>query len=264
VWEKLRPVLTLSNGIFHEATDAPGRDFVIRHKLTAACTDHVPVAISNSFRPASRALFPMESIFGNASSATTTRWEPEPTRRGTFGILSSCLITLGLCIWTAVHLNLPARNEAAWDWMCRSGLWKTTWPWPGQTLRKGAWTILGFLAPEVVAYVAYRQYKTASELMADMNELREAETGLKISEWTLTHSYFAVMGGFELALPDASFLPRRLNGRPRTSLILTPTGVMELAKRHPDFIPGLSKQQIQDKSKGDAFAKTVVCFQGMY
>jgi len=26
----------------------------------------------------------------------------------------SCLITLGLCVWTAVHLNLPARDEQPW------------------------------------------------------------------------------------------------------------------------------------------------------
>jgi len=162
-----------------------------------------------------------------------------------------------------VHLNLPARDEAPWDWMCRRRLWKTSWPWPGQTLRKGAWTILGFLAPEIVAFAAYRQYRTASELMADMNKLREAETGPKISEWTLTHSYFAVMGGFELALPNADFLPCRLSGHPRTGLILTPEGVRLLAKQHPDLIPGLSEQQIQDKSKGSAFAKTVVCFQGV-
>jgi len=215
----------------------------------------------------------MESIFGNASSAKT-RWEPEPTRRGTFGILSTSIITLGLCIWTAVHLNLPALDEAPWDWVCRRRLWKDSWSWPGQTLRKAVWTILGFLAPEMVAFAAYRQYKDASSLSAKMNKLREPEEAdleegaarpeWKNSEWTLTHSYFAAMGGFELVLPGADFLPRRLNGRARTGLILTPDGVCLLAKQYPDCIPSLSVRQIQDKSKGSAFAKTVVCFQGTY
>ncbi|KAF1355436.1 hypothetical protein BDV97DRAFT_345548 [Delphinella strobiligena] len=34
-------------------------------------------------------------------------WHPEPDYRGTFGILSLCLTTMFLCIWTAVHLNIP-------------------------------------------------------------------------------------------------------------------------------------------------------------
>lgn len=101
----------------------------------------------------------MEAIFGNSSSASTTRWEPEPTRRGSFGILITCLVTLGLCVWTAVHLNLPARDEQPWDWISTGRPWKRlrcTWPWnqmswPGQTLRKAAWTVLGLLAPEMVS-----------------------------------------------------------------------------------------------------------------
>jgi len=100
----------------------------------------------------------MEGIFGNSSSAHTTRWEPEPTRRDTYGILMSCTITLGLCVWTAVHLNVPSRDERPWykiannsQWKWLSSVWPwNQWSWPGQTLRKTAWTIFGILAPEIV------------------------------------------------------------------------------------------------------------------
>lgn len=41
------------------------------------------------------------------NSTTTLSWEPQPTRRGTFSIISTCLVTLALCTWKIVHLNLP-------------------------------------------------------------------------------------------------------------------------------------------------------------
>jgi hypothetical protein len=39
-------------------------------------------------------------------------WKPEPLFRGTFSILSSSLLTMILCVWTAVHLNIPEHNKA--------------------------------------------------------------------------------------------------------------------------------------------------------
>jgi hypothetical protein len=101
----------------------------------------------------------MDTIFGTGSVANdTSPWRPQPTFRGTFGILSTCLVTLGLCVWSAIHLNIPARNERPWDFICALSTWKKArgrWPWnrfgwPGQTLRKLVWTLLGFFAPELV------------------------------------------------------------------------------------------------------------------
>ena len=70
--------------------------------------------------------------FGNETTTHTTVWKEQPNFRGTWGILSSCLITLSLCIWSAVHLNIPADNES-WQW---------------QTLRRTKWVLVGLLAPE--------------------------------------------------------------------------------------------------------------------
>jgi len=75
----------------------------------------------------------MDRVFGNASTSNTTHWQPEPLNRGTYSILSSCLVTLGLCIWTAVHLNIPEHGG-----------------WLQQICRKAGWMALGFLAPELV------------------------------------------------------------------------------------------------------------------
>ena len=54
----------------------------------------------------------MFSILGVGAANSTARWRPEPDVRGTFSILSSCLITLGLCAWSALHLNVPESGKA--------------------------------------------------------------------------------------------------------------------------------------------------------
>ena len=51
--------------------------------------------------------------FGTARNETV--WQPEPGNRGTYGLLSSCVITMVLCVWTAVHLNIPEIDEPEID-----------------------------------------------------------------------------------------------------------------------------------------------------
>lgn len=53
--------------------------------------------------------------------------------------------------------------------------------------------------------------------------------------------------------------------RQRTRLTLTPKGLEFLKEHgHEKLIPDLSENKIKDKSKGSAFAKTLVCIQGSY
>ena len=76
----------------------------------------------------------MWNILGNQPANHTAHWTPEPARRGTYSILSTCLITMGLCVWTAVHLNVPGHHKTR-----------------QQILRKAGWLIMGLLAPELVS-----------------------------------------------------------------------------------------------------------------
>jgi len=50
---------------------------------------------------------PISSLSDTPNHIETTRWQPEPTIRGTFRLLVSCLRALSLCAWTALHLNIP-------------------------------------------------------------------------------------------------------------------------------------------------------------
>lgn len=60
-------------------------------------------------------------------------WRPEPQGRGTWSILSTCILTLSLCIWSALHLNVPEHGKGG----------KQLW-------RKTRWLIVGLVAPEIV------------------------------------------------------------------------------------------------------------------
>ncbi|KAH8701321.1 hypothetical protein GQ44DRAFT_55400 [Phaeosphaeriaceae sp. PMI808] len=76
----------------------------------------------------------MFNPYGSISPNQTTLWHPEPKTRGTYSILSSCLITVGLCVWTALHLNIPEYGSSKQMW------------------RKIGWLSVGLLAPELVRF----------------------------------------------------------------------------------------------------------------
>jgi len=128
----------------------------------------------------------------------------------------------------------------------------------------------GLTLPTVqVAFAAYRQYKDASSLRHDMRNILssgdpEGGVGTRKHEWSLTHSYFAGMGGFEIVVDNErnSVFPTRSNGIEREGLRLTPEGLRMFAQHHANLIPDIPLQQIQDKSKGSLFAKVLVCSQG--
>ncbi|KAL4895085.1 hypothetical protein BDV59DRAFT_159745 [Aspergillus ambiguus] len=51
----------------------------------------------------------MTNISG--SNSTTSGWVYEPDCRGTWSILSTCLLTIILCCWTVVCPNIPAPSD---------------------------------------------------------------------------------------------------------------------------------------------------------
>jgi hypothetical protein len=96
------------------------------------------------------------NAFGN--STETVSFIPNPRTRGTVNILQSCLITTSLCVWTAVHLNLPAHNDSTFLWLSV------------QTWRKIKWLLIGLLAPEMLVYTAWYQRSEAKRFKEEYNE----------------------------------------------------------------------------------------------
>lgn len=84
-------------------------------------------------------------LFGEAPQDRPAVWHPPPEHRGSFTILSTCIITLALCIWTSLHLNIPEhqpkKTRSSWN----PKAWVTRQQW-----RKVSWLVLGLLAPEMV------------------------------------------------------------------------------------------------------------------
>lgn len=79
-----------------------------------------------------------------------------PNGRGTLTILFSCLLTLSLCVWSAVHLDLPRHGEGS-----------TQYTW-----RYLKWSLLGVFGPELLIWIAWRQYISARCLTAAVEEVR--------------------------------------------------------------------------------------------
>lgn len=124
-----------------------------------------------NFLTASQHHSTMWEPFGNTTVLRPTQWHPEPQFRGTFSILSSCLITMSLCIWTSLHLNVPEYGKEHL-----------------QKYRKAAWMVLGLLAPELVVWNAWEQRKKVKELNALMRRRvfmpKESTARERISGWS--------------------------------------------------------------------------------
>ena len=96
-------------------------------------------------------------VIATSNTTATVGWVADPTGRGTFSLVFSCLLTLGLCVWSAMHLNIPPHDE----------LPRLTW------MRNVKWGLIGIVAPELVVLAAWRQYNSAKELHAEVR--RQAE-----------------------------------------------------------------------------------------
>lgn len=98
-------------------------------------------------------------IFSNSTHSDELTWVPNPTTRGTANILVTCLLTLLLCIWKAVHLNLPEYGRPTFCYL------------EYQTWRKIGWLFTSLIAPELVVYVAWSQLLQARTLANYYNQV---------------------------------------------------------------------------------------------
>ncbi|KAJ4480301.1 hypothetical protein C8R41DRAFT_771513 [Lentinula lateritia] len=189
-------------------------------------------------------------------SAPPVNWQPDPDFRGTFNIVSTCLTTLLLCLWSAVHVDVPSHSGR-----CRE-LW----------VRVG-WISVGLVTPETLLFIAYRQWTIAGEIFTVANpceasnkpwhrlflQLKEyLKWGGRKHRWTMMHSYYAAMGGFVFDTQTEDFLPASYrNGR----AVITPEGIQFLLRNQPDLFPDLSIEEISDRSKANGLLKSVVVVQ---
>ncbi|MCJ1322002.1 hypothetical protein MMC15_007347 [Xylographa vitiligo] len=156
----------------------------------------------------------------SASNSTDVRlgWVNSPNGRGTIDIIWGCLLTIFLCVWTVLTLNVPAPDTMLWTF----------------TRKKMRWALIALLGPEWLLGMAGAQWSIARRAKKQFQD-----DGIK---WTMRQSFFADMGGVRLKLEDDEF--------PVTSKHLFVLIKLELVKLD-NFSPAL----IEDRSKADGIAK---------
>lgn len=101
-------------------------------------------------------------------------WFTVPNLRSTFDLIRSCILTLLLCVWTAIHLNIPgyeARKQ------------KGAFKWFRKLAKKLLWMLVGLVAPEVVLYIAWNQFIQARCLAMHLEKL--AAVNKQALKWVL-------------------------------------------------------------------------------
>ncbi|PVI00805.1 hypothetical protein DM02DRAFT_671697, partial [Periconia macrospinosa] len=190
-------------------------------------------------------------------------WQNNPGRRGTWDIVWSCATTIFACTWSIQHLNVPGPHDGTIR----------------KLLRSCKWMVITILFPEFILVHAFFELAMAiqaTELVKERTSRKVAEypwlikilffrnqalnrqqerdnednqgphNALQEPEWTLTHSYFANMGGFYYEQADT-----------RSSLTASQYA------QEPDLydIPMMEEEYIKDKGKQDLFAKGIAILQ---
>ncbi|KAF7446311.1 hypothetical protein A1F94_007661 [Pyrenophora tritici-repentis] len=97
---------------------------------------------------------------GTVNTTDTIGFVEEDNQRDTISLLISCFATLGLCVYSAVHLNVPRKAE---------GSYRTL-------LREFQWCVLGLFAPELILYTAWRQLASARQLRYEIEQVSREES----------------------------------------------------------------------------------------
>lgn len=193
----------------------------------------------------------------NDPSQSSPAFVPDPPGRGTLGLLTSCVSTLVLCVWTAIHMNIPPAKMS----VCKR-IWE-----------KFRWAVVTMVAPEVTLLRAMMQCETARKLRDERNAIwknfnsalhdtpegswafraRRTKEQTKSQSWTLDHGFFAMMGGYVISVEENNSWI--LDDGPT----VTPRGVLELASL--GLLPEIDIDTIRGRSQTDRLAKAVVIIQ---
>ena len=166
-------------------------------------------------------------------------WTSSPNGRGTIDILSSSGITLFLCSWSVLSLNVfpPSFGDVKKAW------------------RKLLMALLCFIGPEFIFQLAVGQWCSARRSVEDFKKSNNTKRpGCR--RWTMTHAFFANMGGFALQTQMA-------NQAQWTSFPLDAKQVLYLVDN--DYISYeevcIQREDIKDKDKVDGVVRLIIVCQ---
>lgn len=195
-------------------------------------------------------------------------WQTGSKSRGTWAIASNCFSTIFACTWSIQHLNVPGKSTVDGEW--------------ARKLRSCKWMVVNILFPEFMVLQATLEFYMAIQALNLMrkngkevaypwwyNFLFQQSSNswrhpiifsyfhrhptqdpepkpVERPKWTLTHCFFANMGGFYYNDGESRF----------------PLTALQIAAEESGFnTPNMQEQDIQDKSKSDWFAKIIAVLQ---
>ena len=82
-------------------------------------------------------------------SNPTYLWMGEPKQRGTFGIVTICISTLIICVWSTVHFNVPTKRLTP----------------TRRFFTQVLWMAIALFAPEFLLCLAINQWADAAILV---------------------------------------------------------------------------------------------------
>ncbi|KAG2360334.1 hypothetical protein BDR07DRAFT_1378087 [Suillus spraguei] len=209
----------------------------------------------------------------NTTTSTDSFEAPSLSTRTLWSIISSSVLTLFACTYSAIHPNIPSPKDSP----------------GGILLRRLGIMIMALIAPELIITWAMRQWLSARQVTRQFKELgyphvrpeqpedhgfiaaiaeqleyvegEDHDSAFKklfkyyFSEqsedytWTQTHSFFVLMGGFMLYVDEKPYHT------------LQPDEVLKLIRDRCIDIPTLTAKQIHDKSKGNAILNGLIILQ---
>ncbi|KAK0741996.1 hypothetical protein B0T21DRAFT_360514 [Apiosordaria backusii] len=193
----------------------------------------------------------LENLRDNSTALRTIpapSWLDNPGYRGTASILWSCLVTLVACVYSAIHLNVPAPGK--------SGQWAVLGI-------KSFWVLMALAVPEAVVVTAFGQFLKAWWLRHELRSLQTSNSnGNSHSSVSLRYCFFVVMGGVRYRLDDVldEDETKHLEDKIQESTaVLSPEAVLQLARLgHVLDIPDTT---IDDRSKASIIQKCLVLVQ---
>ncbi|KAG1805283.1 hypothetical protein EV424DRAFT_1431091 [Suillus variegatus] len=180
---------------------------------------------------------PVDTADSDISISDHFRLAPSLTTRTLWTIVSSSVLTIFACTYSAIHPNIPSPKDS----------------YTGIQIRRLGIIIMALIAPELMVTWAMRQLFSANQVTKQFEKSKYPNVRLDWKSgdntWTQAHSLFLLMGGFMLYV----------DGKPY--LTLQPDHILKLIRQGCIDVPTLTADQIQDKSKGNAISKGLVMLQ---
>ncbi|KAI4869129.1 hypothetical protein F4820DRAFT_464654 [Hypoxylon rubiginosum] len=228
-----------------------------------------PIPASSGFQP--HCTIPPESTnFVFVSGANV---------RGTLDILWASLFTLITCCWTVQHLNIPRQLQRPKWPEGPKNVWRESVRYAYRLIKfsffsawpKIKWTLLVLVIPEFLVGKALQERYLAKKSVGEFKDLarrlgkRTEEFQWMEEHWTITHGFYANMGGFVLRIRcDGELQDIPLNcislremceasaSSKYKTTVIGPWSSIGMFK-----IPRITDDEINDKSKSDSLIKVI-------